>query len=502
MTQPPSPEDRFSSAVPPRALRLGCLLGLLVLSVGSFVYFHALSVLILIPLAALTYRRPNYGVSFLFLVISIDTVEPVLGSIFVSFSEFEFAACLLGWLARGQLRRFNWQLLGWAVPFLGMVVVSGSLNTEWYKVLPHALRASELFVMAAVASSIFRRSEDREPIRWVLVIAVFLYCSAGLVQIPSAHRGRIASFFENANQFSGYLNLILPYLLTGFFASANQRLRPLWGYLALGTLMTELATLSRSALVAAGVSSGLTWMLFYFRRLNRLLHSPRSTLAGFGMRSGPALLSHLVLLIGLALALVLFTSLPQVVQRSVENLLGRSKGGAVASVIDFRLPYFRVGKAVWKDHFLLGVGPGRYQEAVDDYSGLLEAQKGKVRDYEIVEQKIRIHTHNLYLQLGVEYGLLGLLAFLYFLGRVGFRLMLHQGRSLWALGGVGLLLAFVVHNLFDVTFPSLALEMGFLLGISLGGTSERQNVGTSQVSSARGTGGRSSKLQVSAADSS
>ena len=69
--------------------------------------------------------------------------------------------------------------------------------------------------------------------------------------------------------------------------------------------------------------------------------------------------------------------------------------------------------------------------------------------------------------LGVEYGLLGLLAFLYFLGRVGFRLMLHQGRSLWALGGVGLLLAFVIHNFFDVTFPSLALEMGFLLGISL-----------------------------------
>ena len=48
--------------------------------------------------------------------------------------------------------------------------------------------------------------------------------------------------------------------------------------------------------------------------------------------------------------------------------------------------------------------------------------------------------------------------------------MIHQSRSRWALGGVGLLLAFVVHNFFDVTFPSLALEMGFLLGISLAAT--------------------------------
>ena len=478
LTQPPSPEGRSSAAKvgSEKALQLGCLLGLLLLSAGSFVYFHTLSVLILIPLAALTYRRPVYGASALFLVISVDTAEPVLDSIFVSFSEFELAACLLGWRARGQVGRFDRQLLSWAAPFLGVVLVSGILSTEWYKVLPHVLRVSELFVMAAIAACIFRRSKDREGIRWVLVIAILFYCVAGLLQIHSAHRGRIASFFENANQFAGYLNLILPYLLTCFFSLADQRLRPLWGYLVGGTLMTELAILSRSALVAAGVSGGLIWALFYFRRLGSVLHSPWSTLAGFGRRSGPAILSHLVLLVGLALVLVFFTSLPEVVLRSVENVMGRSRGGAVASVVDFRLPYFRLGKAVWKDHFLLGVGPGRYQEAVNDYSGVLEEHKGKVRDYEIVEEKIRIHTHNLYLQLGVEYGLLGLLAFLYFLGRVGFRLMLHHGRSPWALGGVGLLVAFVIHNCFDVTFPSLALEMGFLLGISLAETSERRPV--------------------------
>ena len=447
------------------------------LSAAGFIYFHAIGVLILVTLAALTYRLPIYGVSLLFLVVSIDTAKPVLGSIFISFSELELAACLLGWLARGQVRRLDWRLLGWALPFVGVVVVSGILNIEWYKVLPHALRASEMFVVAAVASWVFRRSEDREPIRWVLVIAILYYCAAGLLQIHTAHRGRIASFFENANQFAGYLNLLLPYLLTGFFASANQRLRPLWGYLVVGTLMTELATLSRSALLAAGVSSGLGWMLFYVRRLGILL--------------------HLVLLVGLALVLITLTSLPQIALRSVENVVGRSRGGVVASMVDFRLPYFRLGGAVWKDHFLLGVGPGRYQEAVDDYSGLLAELKGKVRDYEIVEEKIWIHTHNLYLQLGVEYGLLGLLAFLYFLGRVGFRLVLHHDRSLWALGGVGLLLAFMIHNFFDVTFPSLALEMGFLLGISLAATSERLNV-----PSAWGIVGRSSKLQVSAADGS
>ena len=173
------------------------------------------------------------------------------------------------------------------MPFLGVVLVSGILSTGWYKVLPHVLRPAELFVMTAVAACMFRRSQDREAIHWVLVIEIFLYRVDGLLQIHSAHRGRIASFFENANQLVGYLNLILPYFLTCFFLSADQRLRPLWGHLVVGTLLTKLTPLSRFALVAAGVFGGLIWALFYFRRLGSLLHSPWSRLAGFGRRSVP-----------------------------------------------------------------------------------------------------------------------------------------------------------------------------------------------------------------------
>ena len=78
-----------------KALQLAWLLGLLVLSAGIFVYFHTLSVLILILLAALAYRRPIYGVSVLFLVISVDTTEPVLAR------------------SLSPSRSSSWQLVSW-----------------------------------------------------------------------------------------------------------------------------------------------------------------------------------------------------------------------------------------------------------------------------------------------------------------------------------------------------------------------------------------------------
>lgn len=450
------------------ALRLVCLLNLLVVSAGGSVYFHSLSALVLIPLALLTYQCPALGFSVFFLTASIDTAEPVLGSIFISFSEFELAACVLGWLARGRLRGVDWRLLVWAAPFLLVALASGLVNTEWYKAFPHLLRLSEMFVIAVLTSSVFKQREDRASARWALIVAVLFFCSAGLLQIQTAHRGRITSFFGNANQFAGYVNLILPYLLALFFASANQRVRPLWAYLSLGAFLTELATLSRSAVLAVGVSSTTTWILFYIQPLGILLRSPWKIFQRFTRQKGPTIVLHLTLVLAALLVLVSLTSVSQIVVRSTENVLGRSKGGFISSLADFRLPYFRLGGEVWRDHLLLGVGPGRYEEAVADYSQVLEESRGKVPDYEIVEEKIWIHAHNQYLQLGVQYGLSGMLAFVYFLGRISFTLFRHRRRSPWVLGGMGMLLAFMVHGLFDVTFPSLALEMGFLLGISLG----------------------------------
>ena len=86
--------------------------------------------------------------------------------------------------------------------------------------------------------------------------------------------------------------------------------------------------------------------------------------------------------------------------------------------------------------------------------------------YRIFVRSIGSHVHNLYLQTGVNFGILGLAAFLYFFLRVLLALPRDAKGSPAAIAGVGLLAAFLLHNLLDVTFPSLGIEMGILLGLA------------------------------------
>ncbi len=104
-------------------------------------------------------------------------------------------------------------------------------------------------------------------------------------------------------------------------------------------------------------------------------------------------------------------------------------------------------------------------------------------------ETLSIHVHNLYLQLAASLGLLGLSGFLYWLARTAGLLLRpppgvprlgsdpsrarEPGNSrpspalvvwAWRTAGLGLLAGFLIQNLVDVTFPSLALETGLLIG--------------------------------------
>ena len=69
----------------------------------------------------------------------------------------------------------------------------------------------------------------------------------------------------------------------------------------------------------------------------------------------------------------------------------------------------------------------------------------------------------------MNFGILGLAAFLYFLLRLLLALLRESRGSPAAIAGVGLLVGFLFHNLLEVTFPSLGIEMGILLGLAFSG---------------------------------
>ncbi|MEE8583243.1 MAG: O-antigen ligase family protein [Acidobacteriota bacterium] len=387
----------------------------------------------------------------------MDTVAPLPGGILVSFSELQLASGLLAFLARTRGRDLDWRPVLWGAPFLAAVALSGAVNIEWYKVFPHLIRTSEWLAACFLTLNAFNERGSLRRARWVVAGAGVFYCIAGFLQLPHALAGRIFSYFTNANQFAGYLGMLFPFFVMFYFTTAGRRIRPVWGYLALLTLLSMVASASRAGLLGLLVCTPILWWLHY-----------RNALQGFRRfvkRSGRSLALH-GLMAGLALLLALwlggFDTLARRIQRSLEV---RAQTGILESVAGNRLPYFRLGMQVWKEHWLLGVGPGRWKEAVE--ARLPSTQGWEIKNRKGFERAALIHCHNLYLQLGGVYGLLGLLAFLFWVTQTLRRLA--PAPSGWSRAGVGLLAAFLVHNMFDVTFPSLGQEMGCLIGLALAG---------------------------------
>ncbi len=438
--------------------------GIVGLSALAWIYFHPLLGLWLVALGTLTYCLPAYGVALLFLLVSADIARPLFGYISVCFSEIQFTVCLLACLATRatNIKHWDWRPLKWATPFAAAVTVSGLINIEWVKVLPHLLRISELMVAAFLSANIFQDEASRRPFRYALAAAAIFYPLCGAWQFGNTPR--IYSFFSNPNQFAGYLNLPLPFLIVFFFTQPRKKTRLLWGYLAGLVFLAQLSSLSRAGILGTCLSTTTLWWLHYRQSLLHFFKAPLTITAVFLRRSGPVLGIHLLAVTFILTGLWAQTSVKLKVEQATEQMKKRIQGGLVGNIIDFRLPYYWLGAEMWKDRPILDLGPGEFEEAATRYWKLTES-KNTTRNPGIVKRLVKIHTHSLYLQLAVEYGLLGLIAFLFFLFQFASNLIRHS--SSWHLATVGLLIAYLVHNIFDVTFPSLGLETGFLLGISL-----------------------------------
>jgi O-antigen ligase len=161
------------------------------------------------------------------------------------------------------------------------------------------------------------------------------------------------------------------------------------------------------------------------------------------------------------------TSLPAQLQESVRHFQSRSEGGIEETISRFRLPLLQAGWEIWSVNPLLGTGPGKYDDRVDEYLENIRHTEGASRRYSFLKKYLTAHSHSLYLQLAIDFGIVGLLAYLYFFSRLGCDLSNRATQSRWALAGLTALVGFLIHNLFDVTFPSLSIETGLLLGLSL-----------------------------------
>lgn len=436
---------------------------------AAAVYLNIAYALWLAALAAISFVRPVAGISVLFFAISVDFAAPMAGGIFVSYSELQLAVCLAAsTFAFKDLNGVDWRPLKWGLPFLAAVLISSMIQLPLYKVPFHLLRIAELFVAATLSVNLLVRSHlisENPPdlFKWSIAAAALFYSSTGLFQFLFLKESRIFSFFSNPNQFGGYLILLLPFCLVFFFAGAGRD-RRVWGYLSFLTISASLLTLSRSALLATLISSALILAIQWKRMTWRLA----VTAVRDFLRTHLMLIAlHAVIVAG-AIAWMAFSPTTQML---LADLRARNMGGILEAFKNSRWPYFVVGIEIWKDYLWTGVGPGRYQEVLVEYQDVIESFRGRITTFDYFVRWLPVHVHSLYLQLGVTFGIPGLAGFLCFVGSALAALLRRLRTSPWALAGTAMWIGFLIHNLLDVTFPSLALEVGMLLGASLAGCS-------------------------------
>jgi O-antigen ligase len=233
--------------------------------------------------------------------------------------------------------------------------------------------------------------------------------------------------FDQPNSLGGFLVLLAPFALGAALASRRGRLPALGVLLLCAVGIYE--TFSRGALM------GLAAVPFVFLRGRRLL-----------------------LVVPFVAVAVLVISPGLVTERFAT---ANQSGGDLATRMDF----WNAGEHIWEGHPVLGVGLGGFPAA---YSQARVPGKQFLPD-SVLEPPP--HAHNLFIQMLAEEGVLGLLALLAVLGvavRMAIELRRHAERWVRVLGSAMLaaLVAFLVHNMFDVTLvQETGIDFWAMLGL-------------------------------------
>jgi len=193
--------------------------------------------------------------------------------------------------------------------------------------------------------------------------------------------GRIYSTFGNPNNYAEALVLTIPFFFAVILNSKTFVKKAIYIIMLLPVLIALLATGSRSSWIACALSI----FVFVFFKNKKLI--------------------PLILLCGL----VGFFLLPYISEPTYKRLMTLFASGTVVdSSINYRSLIFKTIKPIIKDYWISGVGlsPATFMEVCKNY-------------YIYTPTKVvPPHTHNLYLQILIEGGVVSILSFLWLIARV------------------------------------------------------------------------------------
>jgi putative inorganic carbon (HCO3(-)) transporter len=428
--------------------------------------------------AILILLRPVWGLVGLILLIPFSSLASVqVGGVSVGGMEALLAMVLAVWLLRMAARRriiipHPPLLLPWLI-WLGAILISWLVALSLGDALAESIKWLEMLALYLFVAANVRRQH----LPW-LIAAMLLAGTAqamlGVYQflfragpagflLFSGRFLRAYGTFRQPNPYAGYLGLILPlayslalWRLERQPAASTHGTSPRPPY---SLLLTVSALLSFGLMLAALFASQSrgAWIGFAAALVAvSLVRGGRTTLV----------LTLLIVLLAIAGALgVLQGVVPAIAQRFGDALAGLSVPDiATAEVTDAnfasieRLAHWEAALHMWRDHPWLGVGFGNYATIYPAYAiGRWLDPLG--------------HAHDVYLNVGAETGLVGLLAYVLFwlsAFALSWRAVRRSSgfRRAVAAGGLGILVHLSVHNVVDNLFvQGMYLHVAIVLGL-------------------------------------
>lgn len=354
--------------------------------------------------------------------------------------------------------RKKWLLI--LLPFFVATALSMLNAHHFINVIKQAMYWSEIVIMAWLAAITIKNREDMEKIVMTMIIIGVITSLIGIIQtlagpqaafntgkelftIDQGQTMRAYGSLGHPNQLAGYLILLIPITFIQFVESTNRVKRSLLGLGAIVICTALILTFSRGgwlAIMLVGI------ILIY-------LNIPKK----------------------MAMIVALVAALSAVVFILNYGPLGKTKSAVMERVVSFAQPEkedsvnfrgvcYQTGFKMFQQHPWLGFGAGNYQANINKY----------FNESYYAWEAINKHIHNWYLQLLIEVGLIGLLAFLWIVFNLFKRLIncwlqLDERYEWQHLSGVmAAITAFLIHNLFDVlVIYARGIHFGLVIGIGL-----------------------------------
>lgn len=411
----------------------------------------------------LTLWNPAGGFAVFLPLMLLDRFDPnaLLGGSLVRLEEIAVWGFIGAVFARRLAVPGNWRVLWWAAPLLVVASISNIANLPLHQALPYALRDT-LFPWAVWAGSVVI-ADHRD---WRLVRGGLLAAGAALVagaalQLAIAPTARITGGFVTPTALAAASGLLAPIMFAIGLAARDRRHRRL-GLAGAGLIvLASLVSLTRLGMMATAAGIGIVGLMHYLRGKS----------ARIRRRAVAAVMVTILAGLGLgAWTVARYAAVPLPQEETGYSFRRLSPAIAVRHLLDLRLPIWDVGWSMWQDHPVLGIGgPSQYRRQAALYDDVANEYSEQIARYplEVERAPWRTNAHQLWLQIAVQWGALGLASFAVFVGLLVGGLVRAAPASLLARGCLGALVALLVHNLFDYTLLAIAGEAGLLIGLGL-----------------------------------